>query len=143
MDKTELKRYRLSYIRERDALIEKINQRYERKLAALDVLLEDDPGEPEVQSNGATSAAHTARTLKDAVKEAIAASTVDFSSASLYKHYIRVNYPNLAEKPTDLSNALWRFKRDGLIEVVRKGSGTVASTYKKTPAFAVALSAAA
>lgn len=143
MDKHQLVEHRRSLVQQRDAEIDAIKLRYGRKLAALDVLLDDELSTKETTSNAPIPAQkHAAKNLFEAICEAITHSQADFSSTSLFEHYVRDRYKDFASKPTDLSNALWRLRKAGQIEVISKGSGQSPSRYRKTPLFDAANSVA-
>lgn len=142
MDTKELERYRKELLSEKQAKIDAITAQYSKKLAALTVLLEED--QPELVIPKAVTGVLTGREAKNlmqATREAIRETSGlmggmsgKFSSETLLT-YIKGKYPAFAKKPSDLSGALWRLKKDGEIEVVTKGGGRNPSIYQKTTKF--------
>jgi hypothetical protein len=140
MDKHELEDYRLTLLSEKAAKIQTINLQYDKKLMALDVLLDRDQPSPGKSKAPPYKGAKVASSLIKAVREAIRETGLmggmsgKFSSETLLK-YISEKYPGFAEKPSDLSNPLWRLKKDGEIEVLQQGTGQKPSIYQKTSKF--------
>jgi len=140
MDKQELEDYRLTLLSEKAVKIQAINLQYEKKLAALDVLLDRDQP-PQIKSKappykGTQSASSLIKAVREAIRETglMGGMSGKFSSETLLK-YISEKYPTFAKTPSDLSNPLWRLKKDGEIEVLEKGTGQRPSIYQKTSKF--------
>ncbi|MFZ0828444.1 MAG: hypothetical protein WAO02_13575 [Verrucomicrobiia bacterium] len=140
MDKKQLERYRLALLAERGAKLASVHLQYDKKLKALDVLLDRDES-PEVGQAEFIPNGTPAKSLLQAVREAIRETSglMDgmsgkFSSVTLFK-FISNKYPDYAKKPSDLSNPLWKLKKDGEIEVMQQGSGQNPSIYQKTNRF--------
>jgi hypothetical protein len=143
MDKIELGKYRAELIAERQTKLDAVHQAYKRKLAALDVLLEED--ENSASKNGTSNGTHQplnapppgvkAESLVDAVREAIRELSGSrpggrFGSPNILQ-YIKKEYPRMNILPADISNRLWLMRRDGIIEVVEQGGGRKPSIYRR------------
>jgi hypothetical protein len=137
MNAIDLQTYKSNLIRSRDSEIEAVNEKYNRALTAVAILLEYAMAENKPDLTEATVAEINSKiqNVRQAVYEAVKNSTGTFSSVTLAE-FIQKNYPNiLIETPSFLSAALWRMKQDGLIEVVTKGAGRTPSLYKKASNF--------
>jgi len=147
MTKKDLENHKAGLLIQRQQAIDAINARFEKKLDAIRVLMDEESPEPldlpglPTKNFKPTADKSFASTLMDAIMEAIRETSGimggmagKFSSETLLT-YIQSKYPNLAETPSNLSGSLWRLKKDGLIEVVTQGTGRNPSIYQKTKLF--------
>jgi hypothetical protein len=130
----ELEDYRADLLAEKQSALDAVNARYQRKLDAIGVLLEES--EQVVASKNVFNAFfadinNSFQAVKVAIQET-AGTSPTFSSETLFA-YLNKNYPGrFAKKPSDLSAALWRLRMRGEIDWVSKGKGQVASVYRTT-----------
>lgn len=131
MNKNELEKYRGELLAEKQVKIDAVNRQYQRKLDALSVLIEETPEQLVLES---APSPRRAKSIFHAVREAIEKAPSGFSTRTLFSQ-IKQTYPNLVEKPSDLSNSLWVLRKDHEITVIEEGVGKEPSTYKITNTF--------
>jgi hypothetical protein len=141
MNNKQLEIYRSELLSEKQLKIDAINSQYDRKLSALNVLLEQDQPELQISKPAGVLNGHVAVNLMQATREAIretsslmGGTSGKFSSETLLT-YIKSKYPTFAKRPSDLSGPLWRLKKLGEIEVVTQGGGPNPSILQKTSRF--------
>ena len=111
-----------------------ILSKYQKKLDALGILLEDEPesnnGKEQVFEETVIRPDAAAKNLFAAVWEAIEANRAPTFSSKTLIPYIREKYPKMADSAGKLSNPLWRLAKSKQIEVKYKGSGRQPSIYR-------------
>jgi hypothetical protein len=134
MKTEELKQWKIDLTKDRQKELDAVGLKYDRKLAAIEVLLEDDVASigglrstkskppPREPSSLGDEFAKTVNKL-GATKEAVAQFKGGrFTTAKLFE-YVKSKYPNVAEKPSDLSNSVWVLKKSDDIKIVKEGAG--------------------
>lgn len=124
----------------------------QRKLDAVDVLLEGDEEQREskemvIQRTGqltrenlsperkwqGESLPETGTTLIQAINDFVASADKPFTKTDLVRS-IQAKHPKLQFSPRSVSNPLIKMVGDGLVDVVREGSGKVPNIYRsKSP----------
>jgi len=134
MKTEELQQWKSELILERDKERAAVDSKYHRKLAAIDVLLEDQG--PSQNKPVALNIIESYRLTKlAATREGIAQSPQRFTTASVFA-YLAKKYPNEVGSPSELSNAVWMLKKDGEIEVIKAGAGPASPPeYRATSKF--------
>jgi hypothetical protein len=139
MNIKELEDYRASLLAERQSALDAVNARYQRRLDAVGVLLEES--EQKVEASHIFKAFFTDinnsfQAVKVAIQET-ADKSPTFSSETLFA-FLNKTFPGrFAKKPSDLSAALWRLRKAGEIDWVTKGKGQVASVYRTTEKYTI------
>jgi hypothetical protein len=144
MDNKQLEKYRSELVAEKQAKLDAVNSQYDKKLAALSVLIDDDQPElkipkPATMILNGRAAANLMQATREAIRETsglMGGMSGKFSTETLLT-YIKGKYPTFAKKPSDLSGSLWRLKKEGEIEVVTEGVGRIPNIYQKTSNFDV------
>jgi hypothetical protein len=126
MKTVELQRWKLELLAQRQKELDAVEAKHKRKLDALSILLEDgNEPPPEDHKPTASMAIEYARSLNKlgATREAIGHFKNDrFTTAKLFG-YVKGKYPQMVEKPSDLSNSVWVLKKAGDIETIKEGAG--------------------
>jgi len=137
MTTNDLEQYRAGLLAEQQAELDAVKAKFKRKLDALGVLLEESPRQRIALPQRTLPPPRRMPTpsVLFAVREAIEQQAERFSTPSVFA-YIRQKYPGLAEKPSDLSNAMWVLKTQSKeIEMIESGVGQKPAAYKVTDKF--------
>jgi len=145
--KQQLKQLRDAVLAERKAEIERVQadasramsavvSKFQKKLDAFDVLIADEidiNNERSVLPNTTDTPRNIlAKNIMEAVRESIPENSFQKFSSKTLISYIRQKYPDMAKRAADLSNPLWRLRKAGEIELVKKGEGRKPSMYRRT-----------
>ncbi len=111
MNFEKLKLLKTELLAERQKELDAVEAKHKRKLDALAILLEDgDEPPPADQIRTPTDYAKTMNKL-GATREAVEyCKSGRFTTAKLFG-YVKQKYPQMAEKPSDLSNSVWVLKK--------------------------------
>jgi len=136
MEKKELEKYKLELTQQRKREIDAVNEKFDRRLKAVEVLLEDATDSAKTNGHAGVSGQRLEpKSLIAATRAAIQATDQNFSSPQLFA-YIKTHFPSIGVKtPAEVSAPLWVLKRDNEIEVITQGIGRSPSVYKRTSNF--------
>lgn len=120
----ELKQWQAELLGERQKELDAVDTKYKRKLAAIEVLLEDQDDAAETTRKPVLLGDHYRKSMNKlaVTREGITQSSQRFTTASVFA-YVTSKYPGMVKVPADLSNSVWILKKTGEIEVIKKGAG--------------------
>ncbi len=125
----ELRKWRSELLANQKKELDAVSEKYKRKLEAIDVLLEGHVPPPRKltpptrESVGLGDEYRKNITKLSATREAVGHFKSErFTTAKLFG-YVKQKYPQLAEKPSDLSNSVWILKKSEDIKTVKEGAG--------------------
>jgi hypothetical protein len=134
----EIKRWKSELLSERKNEHDAIDAKYERKLAAIEVLLEDEGRSSKPTQGMVVSLGNEYRKAMNklsATRDGISKFPDRFTTAMVF-NYVNSTYPGLVKKPSDLSNSVWLLKKNDEIAVVKEGAGPAnPAEYRTTPKF--------